>query len=143
MMGSLLAWLTQPVPLAGLAVAVFTLRVLYIARRLQAASEHPTLADREALQEGERALTSAKEALASARVEAVRGLEDARRLLHSYREPSARSWRAKGPGTWGRLAPPSHPCVQVKVFRERIRGRGLIYAGGPGRLPKRSRLGQG
>lgn len=87
-MGSFLAWLTQPVPLAGLALAIFTLRVLYTARRLKAASGRPTLADRKAVQERKRALALAKESLASAGAEAIRGLEDARRLLHSIENPA-------------------------------------------------------
>ncbi len=86
-MDPLLAFLTQPVTVLVIAVAVFTGRVVYLARRLRSASHTPMLADTRALEEAQRALDSHRESLAMAKETVAQNLGGARDTLREYKEP--------------------------------------------------------
>ncbi len=70
-----LVWLLIPA-----AVALFALRTLFVARRLKAAAQTPTLADARALREAKRGLQAHRGALEDARAAPRRHLEAAKGL---------------------------------------------------------------
>ncbi len=86
-MDPLLAFLTQPLTVLVVAIAVFTGRVVYLARRLKSASRSPMLADTRALEEAQRALDSHRESLAMAKETVAQNLGGARNTLREYKEP--------------------------------------------------------
>ncbi len=86
-MDPILAFLTQPLTVALIAIAVFTGRVAVMARRLKSASRSVTLADTRALEEAQRALNSHHESLQGARDTITKNLGGARDTLRAYKAP--------------------------------------------------------
>lgn len=90
-MDPILAFITQPLVILLIAVAVFVGRVIFLAKRLRSASRTPLLADTRALEEAQRALDSHRESLQIARDTVAQNLGGARDTLRDYREPLASS----------------------------------------------------
>ncbi len=86
-MDPILALVTQPAVIAIIAIAVFTGRVLYMAKRLRSASRTPLLADTRALEEAQKALDSHHESLQIARDTVTQNLGGARNTLRNYKAP--------------------------------------------------------
>lgn len=86
-MDPILALITQPAVIAVIAIAVFTGRVLYMAKRLRSASRTPLLADTRALEEAQRALDSHRKSLQMARDTVTQNLGGARDTLRDYKAP--------------------------------------------------------
>ncbi len=82
-----LAFLTQPLVLALIAIGVFTGRVVMVARRLKSASRSPMLADTRALEEALKSLDSHRESLQAAKDTVTRNLGGARDTLREYKGP--------------------------------------------------------
>lgn len=86
-MDPILAFVTQPVIILVIAIAVFVGRVIFLAKRLRSASRTPLLADTRALEEAQKALDSHHESLQIARDTVTQNLGGARDTLRDYREP--------------------------------------------------------
>ncbi len=86
-MDPILAFATQPAVIVIIAIAVFTGRVLYMAKRLRSASRTPLLADTRALEEAQKALDSHHESLQIARDTVTQNLGGARNTLRDYKAP--------------------------------------------------------
>lgn len=82
-----LAFLTNPIIIALIAIGVFTGRVVLLARRLKSASRSPTLADTRALEEAQKALDSHRVSLQAARDTVAQNLGGARDTLRDYKAP--------------------------------------------------------
>ncbi len=82
-----LAFLTNPIIIALIAIGVFTGRVVILARRLKSASRSPTLADTRALEEAQKALDSHRASLQAARDTVAQNLGGARDTLREYKAP--------------------------------------------------------
>lgn len=90
-MDPILAFLTQPLVLALVAIGVFTGRVFYLAKRLRSASRTPTLADLRALEDAKKALDAHHESLEVARGTLHENLGGARDTLRHYKGALDRS----------------------------------------------------
>ena len=90
-MDPVLAFLTQPWVIILIGVAVFTGRVVYLAKRLKSAARAPLLADTRALEEAQRALDAHHESLAQAKDTLSGNLGGARDTLRQYKRPLDRS----------------------------------------------------
>ncbi len=97
-MESVLAFITQPWMIALIAVVVFTLRVIYLAKRLRSVARHPTLADLRALEEAKKSLDAHHESLEVAKGTLQRNLGGARDTLRHYKEPLDSSVRGRKKG---------------------------------------------
>jgi len=86
-MDPVLAFITQPVMIVLIAVGVFTLRVMYLAKRLRSASRTPLLADTRALEEAQKALDSHRASLQMARDTVTENLGGARDTLRENKKP--------------------------------------------------------
>ncbi len=86
-MESVLAFITQPWMIVLIAVAVFTIRVVYLAKRLRSVARHPTLADLRALEEAKKSLDAHHESLEVAKGTLHGNLGGARDTLRHYRTP--------------------------------------------------------
>ena len=86
-MDPILAFITQPAVIAVIAIAVFTGRVLYMAKRLRSASRTLLLADTRALEEAQKSLDSHRESLQIARDTVTQNLGGARDTLRDYKAP--------------------------------------------------------
>lgn len=86
-MESVLAFITQPWMIVLIAVVVFTLRVIYLAKRLRSVARHPTLADLRALEEAKKSLDAHHESLDVAKGTLHDNLGGARDTLRHYRKP--------------------------------------------------------
>lgn len=82
-----LAFLTNPIVIALIAIGVFTGRVVILARRLKSAARSPTLADTRALEEAQKALDSHRASLQAARDTVAQNLGGARDTLREYKAP--------------------------------------------------------
>lgn len=90
-MTGLLEWFANPLVAIGIAIAVFSIRVIFLARRLRSAANRTTLADLRALEEAKRALDAHKDSLDAAKGALSGNIEGARDTLRHYREPLARA----------------------------------------------------
>ncbi len=90
-MDPILSFLTQPWMVILLAVAIFVLRVIYLAKRLKSAARAPLLADTRALEEAQRALDAHHDSLNQAKETLAGNLGGARDTLRRYRQPLDRS----------------------------------------------------
>ncbi|HYM39944.1 MAG TPA: hypothetical protein VEY12_07360 [Thermoplasmata archaeon] len=86
-MDPILSFLTQPWMVILIAVGVFVLRVVYLAKRLKSAARAPMLADTRALEEAQRALDAHHESLDKAKQTLTANLGGARDTLRHYRRP--------------------------------------------------------
>jgi hypothetical protein len=85
--------LREPFVVVGLAIVIFVVRVMYLARRLRSAARNPTLVDLRALEDARKSLDNHKESIRSARVTLEGNLEGARDTLRHYRKPLDRARR--------------------------------------------------
>lgn len=84
-MDAWLAFVTQPPMVALIALGVFVLQVVVLARRLKSASRNLLLADTRALEEAQRALQSHHDSLEAARGAITENLGGARETLRDYK----------------------------------------------------------
>lgn len=90
-MASPLQLLADPLPVVALAILIFVVRVMLLAKRLRWAASHPTAADRKALREARKALDAHKESLDEAKGTLSGNLEGAWASLRHYRKPLHRA----------------------------------------------------
>jgi len=90
-MDAILEFLTQPLTVVVIAIAVFVGRVMYLAKRLKSAARNPTLVDLRALEEAKKALDAHRESLDVAKETLSGNLGGARDTLRTYKKPFARS----------------------------------------------------
>jgi hypothetical protein len=83
----LLDLLRDPVGVVALALAIFVVRVMFLAARLRSAARHPTLADLRALEDAKKALDMHRASLGGAKSTLSESLEAARDILRRYRTP--------------------------------------------------------
>lgn len=83
--------LADPLVVILLAIGVFLVRVVFLAKRLKAASKHVTFADLRALEEAKRSLNAHKESLEAAKGTIQKNLGGARDTLRSYDAPFTKS----------------------------------------------------
>lgn len=86
-----LTLLQDPLVVVGLAITIFVVRVMILAKRLKSAAANPTLADVRALAEAKKSLDKHKESLRDARGTMTGSLEGARDTLRHYRKPLDRA----------------------------------------------------
>lgn len=86
-MDALLDFITEPPMVLLIAIAVFVAQVVYLARRLKAASRNLQFADTTALDEAQKALTSHRDSLESAKGTITQNLGRARDELRNYKRP--------------------------------------------------------
>ncbi|OGS62775.1 MAG: hypothetical protein A3K59_01495 [Euryarchaeota archaeon RBG_19FT_COMBO_69_17] len=79
--------LTEPLVIIAIAIGVFTLRVIYLAKRLKTASKDLTFADLRALDEAKKGLNAHKDSLEVARETLQENLGGARDTLRHYDAP--------------------------------------------------------
>jgi len=94
-MASPLALPADPLVVIALALALFVVRVFYMARRLKAAAKNPSLTDLRALEDAKRSLEAHKESLAAARRTLSGNIEGSRDTLRHYRSPLDRARSAR------------------------------------------------
>lgn len=90
-MEALLEILANPVAVVGIAIAIFVVRVLYLAKGLKSAAKNPSLADLRALEDAKKSLNRHRESLEHAKGELTANLESARDTLRHYKAPLNRS----------------------------------------------------
>ena len=86
-MDALLDFITEPPMVLLIAIAVFVGQVVYLARRLKAASRNLRFADTTALEEAQKALSSHRDSLESAKGTIAQNLGRARDELRDYKRP--------------------------------------------------------
>ncbi len=86
-MDPVLAFITQPLIVLVIAVAVFSVRVIYLAKRLRSAGRHPTLADLRALEDAKKSLDAHHESIDGARQTLQGNIGGARDTLRHYKGP--------------------------------------------------------
>lgn len=84
-MADLVAFVTQPPMVLLIAIGVFLGQVVYMAKRLKAASRNLLLADTRALEEAQAALDAHRDSLAAAKGAIQQNLGGARNALRDYK----------------------------------------------------------
>ncbi len=86
-----LALFRDPWLVVGLALLIFTIRVMFLAKRLKSAARNPTLLDLRALEEAKKALDAHHESLDMAKRALNKDIEGARDSLRDYKKPLSRA----------------------------------------------------
>lgn len=134
-MDAILDFLTQPLTIVVIAIAVFTGRVMYLAKRLKSAARNPTLVDLRALEEAKKALDAHRQSLDVARETLSGNLGGARDTLRTYKRPFARSVESRRKGIaramddLGRFGEPltEAKAEQKAAFRQGIKEAKALY----------------
>ena len=130
-MDTVLAFITQPWVIALIAVVVFTVRVIYLARRLKSVARHPTLADMRALEEAKKSLDEHHRSLDSAKATLEGNLGGARDTLRGYKGSLNASVEGRRRGLESAmkdLGDYTTPIAKARAEAKSAAGRGLHEA---------------
>lgn len=119
-MPSPLSLLADPFVVVGLALLIFTARVIVLAKRLRFAAHSPMLEDIRALEEAKKSLHAHKDSLEAAKEAMAGNLEGARDTLRHYRAP-LRAARSEKEAALGK-------AMKQKAFKD---AKKLSQAGRP------------
>ena len=126
-MATPLQFLADPFVVVGLAILIFAVRVMYLAKRLRFAAQTPMLEDVRALEEAKKSLDAHRESLDAAKEAMSGNLEGACDTLRHYRAPLHRA-RSENEATLGK-------AMKQKAFED---AKKLSQAGRPRRRRRRA-----